>query len=314
LSTQFHDLGKFLCPSERNHWSNDWLTTIFKEWAPILSVCDRVSIDFIRIWKETNSIVAVMENPRRDSLLVVTLLSPGRAQWFALKPVRKLSAIYRRGHVQLLDMGMIFALDVETKPSQWIRVLSFRTMMTQVRTILPFLQESVTLPWRKWKFSRKLGAESNRIGIFPRSFFSWLQHRKSAMWKRYLVQLFWDDHPSRKSALKFVVYPHFINDSLDQACKFVCLWRLLSVCLRSKSIRATVCYRPAFEWCSHGTWWWASTEISRMQIDDSKLFCPITPVFLEWDRRPLETLAMITIGTKRGGRRYNKKTLVGLYV
>jgi hypothetical protein len=32
--------------------------------------------------------------------------------------------------------------------------------------------------------------------------------------------------------------------SHDQACKFVCLWRLLSVCLWSKLIRATVCYRP----------------------------------------------------------------------
>jgi hypothetical protein len=29
-----------------------------------------------------------------------------------------------------------------------------------------------------------------------------------------------------------------------QTCKFVCLWRLFSVCLRSRSIRATVCYRP----------------------------------------------------------------------
>jgi hypothetical protein len=31
----------------------------------------------------------------------------------------------------------------------------------------------------------------------------------------------------------------------NQACKFVCLWRLLSVCFRSRERRATVCYRPA---------------------------------------------------------------------
>jgi hypothetical protein len=35
-----------------------------------------------------------------------------------------------------------------------------------------------------------------------------------------------------------------------------------------------------------------------MEIDESKLFCPIAPVFLEWDRSRLKTLAMIMIGRR----------------
>jgi hypothetical protein len=44
------------------------------------------------------------------------------------------------------------------------------------------------------------------------------------------------------------------------------------------------CGRPfaigrRIEGCSHGTWWWASTEISRMEIDESKLFAQLLHFF-----------------------------------
>jgi hypothetical protein len=51
-----------------------------------------------------------------------------------------------------------------------------------------------------------------------------------------------------------------------------------------------------------------------MEIDESKLFCPIVPVFLEWDRSIVKTLAILMIGTESEGRRLNKKTLVEIYV
>jgi hypothetical protein len=35
-----------------------------------------------------------------------------------------------------------------------------------------------------------------------------------------------------------------------------------------------------------------------MEIDESKLFCPIAPVSLEWDLSSVKTLAMIVIRLK----------------
>jgi hypothetical protein len=40
-----------------------------------------------------------------------------------------------------------------------------------------------------------------------------------------------------------------------------------------------------------------------METDESKLFSPIAPVFLEWDRRPIETLAIMMMGAGNEGRR-----------
>jgi hypothetical protein len=40
-----------------------------------------------------------------------------------------------------------------------------------------------------------------------------------------------------------------------------------------------------------------------MEIDESKLFCPIVPVFLERDRSRVETLAMVMIETEEEERR-----------
>jgi hypothetical protein len=40
-----------------------------------------------------------------------------------------------------------------------------------------------------------------------------------------------------------------------------------------------------------------------MEIDESKSFYPIAPVFLEWDRRPIKTLAIMMIGAESEERR-----------
>jgi hypothetical protein len=40
-----------------------------------------------------------------------------------------------------------------------------------------------------------------------------------------------------------------------------------------------------------------------MEIDESKLFCPIVPVFLEWDVGCGKTLAIVMIGTESEERR-----------
>jgi hypothetical protein len=46
-----------------------------------------------------------------------------------------------------------------------------------------------------------------------------------------------------------------------------------------------------------------STEIFGMEIDENKLSCPIAPIFLEWDRNAVKTLAAIMIGAEMQGRR-----------
>jgi hypothetical protein len=91
--------------------------------------------------------------------------------------------------------------------------------------------------------------------------------------------------------------------SVKRPCRHVNLSVFDDFCLRSSSVKATVCYRPTIEWSPNGTWWWASIEISRMEIDQSKLSCPIAPVFLEWDMSPLKTLATIAIRAGSQGRR-----------
>jgi hypothetical protein len=53
---------------------------------------------------------------------------------------------------------------------------------------------------------------------------------------------------------------------------------------------------------SHGIGW-ASTAICRMEIDESKLFCPVAPVFLESDQSALKTLAIMMIGGESERRR-----------
>jgi hypothetical protein len=71
--------------------------------------------------------------------------------------------------------------------------------------------------------------------------------------------------------------------------------------------------RPA-EYCSNRAWWWVFTEISRAEIDEGKLFCPITPVFLEWDGSCVKTLAIVMIATESERDVKNKKTLTAIYV
>jgi hypothetical protein len=58
-----------------------------------------------------------------------------------------------------------------------------------------------------------------------------------------------------------------------------------------RPIVTSVCYRPiSLNNVGTGTWWCASTETCRVEIDESELFSPIRRVFLEWDRRRLTTV------------------------
>jgi hypothetical protein len=91
------------------------------------------------------------------------------------------------------------------------------------------------------------------------------------------------------------IFPESANR--DQACKFVCLWKLLSVCLHLRSTMATVWYRP-ISWIilrPEGDNW-AFTRIFRIEIDESRLSSLIVPVFLEWDGNRLKTLMIGMIG------------------
>jgi hypothetical protein len=51
-----------------------------------------------------------------------------------------------------------------------------------------------------------------------------------------------------------------------------------------------------------------------MEIDESKLFCPIVPVFLEWDGSCVKTLAILMIATESERDVKNKKTLTEINV